>query len=210
MTSRWITIGVGVLLVAALISALTAYAGAVGQAELLAEQLEAAQDSIAAAHETRELAITATDSVIAQSAVIEAEADSAIAVVRAATNEAIVASEAAFRTAVELARDHPVLERAIEEMRAEQIVETMAWEEERAVSAVALFAAQQQIRTLTTTMLAERDASTAEIARLNTALSLSIQESDAWERAAKPGMVKQLWQQGRAAVVVAALVMAVR
>ena len=45
---------------------------------------------------------------------------------------------------------------------------------------------------------------------LREALSLSQQEADAWERAAKPGALTQIWKQGRAAALVAVVILAVR
>ena len=66
------------------------------------------------------------------------------------------------------------------------------------------------IRTLGVQLLDERAASDEVIAGLRVSLSISMDESDAWERAAKPGALKQLWQQGRAALLAVAVVLAVR
>ncbi|MCK5652409.1 MAG: hypothetical protein KAJ42_13570, partial [Gemmatimonadetes bacterium] len=65
---------------------------------------------------------------------------------------------------------------------------------------------QQRERTLGMQLISERTTASTEITRLNTALTLSMAESSAWERAASPGALTQIWRQGRAAVVAVILV----
>lgn len=185
------------------------YFTASAEARLLGDQLEVALDSIDTAEEARLDAMAFTDSIV-ESYDSVATADSVtIAEIQEEVEDQQREAEAAFRRAEALAEDNPELERAIQEMRAEGIVTEMAFEAERAESAAALFNAQQQIRTLTMAMEQERVASTTEIARLNAALALSIQESDAWERAASPGALTQIWRQGRAAAVAVVIMLAV-
>lgn len=206
-----ILIGVtAALLVCGLVWALTAYAGAVGRAELLSVQLEGAMAENVVLMEAREVAVATTDSIVAKSDSVIAASEVAVAEAQATTDRAVADSEAAFRNAVALADSNPVLERAIEEMRAEQIVETMAWEDERAEHLAAADAMRQQLRTVQTAFARERAAWIVETDGLREALGLSEQESAAWERAAKPGLLRQVWQQGRVAVAVASVILAVR
>jgi len=198
---------VGVLLLLAWTA--RSYFTATAEARLLEDQLEIALDSIVDAREARQVAIAVTDSVIEAGEVQAAEDSVAIAEAIEATEDQQREAESAFRRAEALAADNPVLEQAIQEMRAEAIVTEMAFEAERAESAAALFNAQQQIRTLTNSLAAERTATESEITRLNVALELAIAEGDAWERAANPGALTQIWQQGRAALVAVAIVLAV-
>jgi hypothetical protein len=57
-------------------------------------------------------------------------------------------------------------------------------------------------------LINERAASDLVISGLRGSLSISMDESDAWERAAKPGALTQIWRQGRAAIVAVILVTA--
>ena len=208
--SRYIPHVIGAALVLALVGALIAYAGASAEARLLHDQLEDARDSIVVAHEERELAMAATDSVMALSDSLEAAADSAISEVQDESDQAEASSDAALAEALAAAEGMPAVQVALATLETELVAERAARQEERAVTATELFASQMQVRTLTTALLNERTASTTEIFRLNAALSISMQESDAWQRAAKPGVLRQVWQQGRVAVVVAAVILAVR
>ena len=203
----WVLGGLVLAFVLALGSALVAYAGASAEARLLGAQLDTALAAVVVYEDQRTAAVATTDSILAASDSVVAASVVAVADARATTDAAVRDSEAAFRSAVALAEDNPTLERAIEEMRAEQIVETMAWEVERAEHLAAAFALTQQIRTMTTAFRRERTAWEVEADGLRAALSLSQQEASAWQRAAAPGMLKQVWQQGRAALVVGVLVL---
>jgi len=148
--------------------------------------------------------------------VLLAAQDSAQAADTAAVNVvAVVSDETASETAVALAEAReaaagmPVVQAALERAETALAASEEARLEERAVSASAVFAGQQRERTLGIQLISERTAASTEITRLNTALTLSMQESSAWQRAASPGALTQIWRQGRAAVVAVIIVVAV-
>ncbi len=193
-----------------LVWAVSAYAGASAQARLLDAKLDTALAAVAVAEDERTVAVAATDGVLAMTDSIMIASAAAVAEAQANTSQAVADSEAAFRSAVALAEDNPVLERAIEEMRAEQIVETMAWEAERSEHTAAAFALTQQIRSMESAFTRERAAWLVETDGLRDALSLAQQESDAWQRAAAPGALTQVWRQGRFAALAVVVVLALK
>ena len=197
-------------LVLALGGALIAYAGASAEARLLHEQLGDAQDSVSVAHERRGAAMATSDSLIALQDRNEEVTDSIITVASEAVEEAVTGTDEALAAARNAAADLPIIQVALDRVTVELEEERTANEVFRSTSAAEIFAGQQRERTLGMQLIRERTAASTEIRKLNEALSLSIQESDAWERAAKPGTLRRVWQQGRIAVVVAAVVWAVR
>jgi hypothetical protein len=138
----------------------------------------------------------------------EERTDSVIAEVRDSVVVAIAGTDAALRDARNAAADLPIVLAALDRAEEQLDEEREANEIFRATSAAEIFAGQQRERTLGMQLLNERTASDDVIFGLRESLSLSMQESDAWERAAKPGALTQIWQQGRAAVVAVALVLA--
>lgn len=185
------------------------YFTASAEARLLDSQLTTANELVEAK----------TDSLVDERAVSDAliaAQDSAQAADTAAVNEAAVVSDAtASETAVALAEAReaaagmPVVQAALERAETALAASEEARLEERATSASVVFAGQQRERTLGMQLINERSASDDVIAGLRASLSISMQESDAWERAAKPGALTQIWRQGRAALVAVAIVLAV-
>ena len=107
------------------------------------------------------------------------------------------------------AADLPIVQAALDLVTEELEEERDANAVFRATSAAEIFAGQQRERVLGMQLISERTAASTEITRLNTALTISMQESDAWQRAASPGALTQIWKQGRAALVAVAIVLAV-
>ena len=196
--------GIGVLMILLTVTAIN-LAGALGRVSVLREQIEDWQDSTAVAHEATEAAVADFDAVVEEAAVEEAEAVVAIAEATAAVVVQEAEAEASFRRAEALAADNPVLERAIQEMRAEAIVTSMAHEVQEAESAAALFEAQQRIRTLTMAALTERDAHERELATVNTSLSLAMQAINELENAIVPGFFRNMIQNAELAGISAAV-----
>jgi hypothetical protein len=52
-------------------------------------------------------------------------------------------------------------------------------------------------RVLGDQLLSERQAADDKDVEQDLAISLAMEEADFWERAAKPGMLTQVWKQGR-------------
>lgn len=206
----WVLVGLVVAFVLALGSALVAYAGASAEARLLDEQGKAKDREIVILVVQRDQAVATSDRLIA-------EQDSAQAADTASVNEAAVVSDATASTtaralaeAREAARGLPVVEAALARAEAALAASEGARQEERATSAAALFSSQMRERTLGRQLLTERTASADVEQGLREALVLERQESAAWQRAAVPGALTQLWRQGRAALVVGALVLALK
>lgn len=184
------------------------YFTASAEARMLDTQLTASRDTTA----------MLTDSLVDERAVSDAliaAQDSAQAADTAAVNAAVTVSDSAatdtdlaIAGALELATQYPVIRDALILAQTELREEREARAVERAESAAAIFAGQQRERVLGMQLLEERGASDEVIAGLRASLSISMQESDAWERAAKPGALTQIWRQGRAAVVAVVLVTA--
>ncbi len=190
--------------------AVSAYAGASAEARLLDAQLDTALVALAVADEQHALEMATSDSLLAQQ-------DSAQAADTAAVNAAAVVSDAtasatarALADARQAAAGMPVVQAALDRAEEALAVSEAARQVERAESAAAVFAGQQRERVLGMQLLNERAAAADKDVQQDLALSLSMQESDAWERAAKPGLVTQVWRQGRVALVVLALAVAIR
>ena len=182
---------------------ISAWAGALGKANLLEEQVKDWQDSTKVAHQVTVDAEAQTDSIILITIQQEAEATIAIANSQAEVIRLQAAGETSFLRAQGLASENPILQQAIEEMRGDAIVIEMAFEEERAVSAAALFQAQQQNRTLTTSLLSERTAHRDELFTVQTSLTLAIERGDILERVIAPGFFANLIQNGKLAGIAA-------
>jgi hypothetical protein len=184
------------------------YFTASAEARLLDDQLTVALDSVE----------VVTDSLVSERAVSDAliaAQDSAQAADTAAVNAVAVVSDStasetarALAEAREAAAGMPVVQAALERAETALAASEAARLEERATSAAAVFAGQQRERTLGMQLINERAASDLVISGLRGSLSISMDESDAWERAAKPGALTQIWRQGRAAIVAVILVTA--
>ncbi len=185
------------------------YFTASAEARLLADQLEVALDSIEVAVDAHELVKATSDSLIALQDRNEEVTDSIITEAEEAVVEAVTGTDEALAAARNAAADLPIVQAALELVTTELEEERTANEVFRATSAAEIFAGQQRERTLGMQLISERTAASTEITRLNTALTLSMQESSAWERAASPGALTQLWRQGRAAIVAVVIVIAV-
>jgi|TARA_Y100000310_G_scaffold185805_1_gene185871 hypothetical protein len=209
MTGRAHAIFGAVVLVLGLGLALTvnAYAGATAEAKLLGAQLDTALVVVATLEGEREAAVAVTDSVLAAADSVIAFSALAVAEAQTATNQAVADSETAMSRVRALAVGDTVIQAAMDSVDAGHQAERDAWQEERAVTAVAAFAFKQQIGSMEVAFARERTTWATEVDGLREALSLSQQESAAWQRAASPGALKQIWQQGRAAVVVGTLVL---
>ncbi len=198
------------VLVSLLVWAVSAYAGASAEARLLDDQLRVALDSVEVVTDTLVAVRVVSDSIIAAQDENEERTDSVIAVVRDSVIVAVAGTDAALADARNAAADLPIVQAALDRLTEELTEEREANELFRATSAAEIFAGQQRERVLGMQLLTERSASDDVIAGLRESLSISMQESDAWERAAKPGALTQIWQQGRAAVVAVAIVLALQ
>ena len=196
-------------LVSLLLWAGYSYFTASAEARLLADQLEVALDSVEVATDAHELVKATSDSLIALQDRNEEVTDSIITEAEEAVVEAVTGTDEALAAARNAAADLPIVQAALELVTTELEEERTANEVFRATSAAEIFAGQQRERTIGMQLISERTAASTEITRLNTALTISMQESDAWQRAASPGALTQLWKQGRAAVVAVVIVIAV-
>ena len=197
-------------LVSLLAWAVQAYAGASAEARLLDDQLRVALDSVEVVTDTLVAVREVSDSLIGAQEENEERTDSVIAVVRDSVIVAVAGTDAALVDARNAAADLPIVQAALDRLTEELDEEREANELFRATSAAEIFAGQQRERTLGIQLLTERSASDDVIFGLRESLSISMQESDAWERAAKPGALTQIWRQGRAALVAVAIVLAVQ
>lgn len=197
-------------LVSLLAWAVSAYAGASAEARLLDDQLRVALDSVEVVTDTLMAVRVVSDSLINAQDANEERTDSVIAEVRDSVIVAIAGTDAALADARNAAADLPIVQAALDRLTEELDEEREANETFRATSAAEIFAGQQRERTLGMQLLTERTASDDVIFGLRESLSISMQESDAWERAAKPGALTQIWRQGRAALVAVAIVLAVQ
>ncbi len=185
------------------------YFTASAEARMLDDLLDAALDSVAVVTDSLVVERDVSDALIAAQ-------DSAQAADTAAVNAVAIVSDAtatetarALAEAREAARGMPVVQAALERAETALAASEEARQVERATSAAAIFAGQQRERTLGMQLISERGASDLVISGLRESLRISMDESDAWERAASPGALKQIWQQGRAALVAVAIVLAV-
>ena len=201
---------VGAALVLALVGAVVAYAGASAEARLLDEQLRTANRLVEAVTDSLVDERAVSDGLLAAQDSVQAEEVESVEEAAVVSDETATETARALAEAREAARGLPVVEAALERVEIALAASEEARQEERSASAVALFASQMRERTLGMQLINERGASDAVIVSLRASLSISMRESDAWERAAKPGVLRQVWQQGRIAVVVAAVIFAVR
>ena len=185
------------------------YFTASAEARLLADQLDVALDSIEVAVDAHELVKATSDSLIALQDRNEEVTDSIITEAEGAVEEAVTGTDEALAAARNAAADLPIIQAALDRVTTELEEERDANAVFRATSAAEIFAGQQRERVLGMQLISERTAASTEITRLNTALTISMQESDAWQRAASPGALTQIWKQGRAALVAVAIVLAV-
>ncbi len=185
------------------------YFTASAEARLLADQLDVALDSIEVAVDAHELVKATSDSLIALQDRNEEVTDSIITEAEGAVEEAMTGTDEALAAARNAAAGLPIvqaaLDRATEELEEERDANAVF----RATSAAEIFAGQQRERVIGMQLISERTAASTEITTLNTALTLSMAESAAWQRAASPGALTQIWKQGRAALVAVAIVLAV-
>lgn len=186
------------------------YFTASAEARMFADQLEVALDSVETASDAHEVQIAVSDSLIDLQDENEERTDSIITVATEEVAVAVQGTDAAVAAAREAAVDLPIVQAALDLVIQELEEEREANAEFRATSAAEIFAGQMRERALGMQLVSERTAASTEITRFETALSLSMEEAAAWERAAKPGTLSQIWKQGRAAAVAVALVLALR
>ncbi len=185
------------------------YFTASAEARLLDEQLTVALDSVEVVTDSLVSERLVSDALIAAQDRNEEVTDSIITEAEADVVEAVTGTDEALAAARNAAADLPIVQAALDLVTTELEEERTANEIFRATSAAEIFAGQQRERTLGMQLINERGASDLVISGLRGSLSISMQESDAWERAAKPGALTQIWRQGRAALVAVAIVLAV-
>ncbi len=123
-------------------------AGALGRISVLLEEAEVLEEASAAAEVVTVAAVEALNVSFEAAEVERVEAAVALEEAQVEIDSQEAEAEASFRRAVDMAASGSAQERAIEEMRGEAIVTSMAHEAKEAESAAALFQAQQRIRTL--------------------------------------------------------------
>jgi len=178
---------------------------ALGANEILEAQIDVALDSIEIIDQARDSMMTDHDTFITRAEEEQLAAATAIAEAEVAVNIQENIAETSFRRAEELATDNPVLEQAIQEMRADAIVVSLRHEEQAAESAAALFEAQQRIRTLTIIIEDERNLSSLEITRLNSVLALAIERGNVLENAIAPSFFPALFKNTKFMAIGAAV-----
>ena len=197
-------------LVSLLLWAGYSYFTASAEARLLADQLEVAMDSVAVVTDALVIERDVSDDLIAAQDSAQAADTAAVNVVAIVSDATATETARALAEAREAAAGMPVVQAALERAEVALVASEAARQEERAVSAAALFESQQRERTLGMQLISERSASDLVIDGLRASLRISMQESDAWQRAASPGALTQIWRQGRAALVAVAIVLAVQ
>ena len=185
------------------------YFTASAEARLLDEQLAVALDSVDVVTDSLMSEREVSDALIDAQEENEERTDSIITEAAEEVAVAVEGTDAAVAAARNAAADLPIVQAALDLVTTELEEEREANAVFRATSAAEIFAGQQRERTLGMQLINERGASDEVIAGLRASLSISMDESDAWERAASPGALKQIWQQGRAALVAVAIVLAV-
>ncbi len=186
------------------------YFTASAEARLLDEQLTVALDSVEVVTDSLVSERLVSDALIAAQDRNEEVTDSIITEAEEAVVEAVTGTDEALAAARNAASDLPIVQAALDLVTTELAEEREANEIFRATSAAEIFAGQQRERTLGMQLINERGASDLVISGLRGSLSISMQESDAWERAATPGALTQIWRQGRAALVAVAIVLAIQ
>jgi hypothetical protein len=186
------------------------YFTASAEARLLDEQLTVALDSVDVVTDSLVSERAVSDALIAAQDRNEEVTDSIITEAEEAVVEAVTGTDEALAAARNAAADLPIVQAALDLVTTELEEERNAGAMFRATSAAEIFAGQQRERTLGMQLINERSASDLVISGLRGSLSISMQESDAWERAATPGALRSIWVQGRAALLAVAVVLAVR
>lgn len=197
-------------LVSLLLWAGYSYFTASAEARLLADQLEVALDSVAVVTDSLMVERDVSDDLIAAQDSVQAADTAAVNVVAIVSDATATETARALAEAREAAAGMPVVQAALERAEVALVASEEARQEERAVSASVVFAGQQRERTLGMQLISERSATDLVIDGLRASLRISMQESDAWQRAASPGALTQIWRQGRAALVAVAIVLAVQ
>jgi hypothetical protein len=182
------------------------YFTATAEARILDAQLTAAIGLLEAATDSLVDERAVSDALIAAQDRNEEVTDSILTEAEADVTEAVTGTDEALAAARNAAADLPIVQAALDLVTEELAEERTANEVFRATSAAEIFAGQQRERTLGMQLINERSASDEVINGLRGSLSISMDESDAWERAAKPGALTQIWRQGRAAIVAVILV----
>lgn len=170
----WVAPLIIVVLFFSTVAAAIGMVRALGRIEVLMDEAVVAEDVRDEALEGQQDAINAMNQGFEAAEVERVEAVAEIAVAHAETIVQQAEAEAAFRRAEAMAADNPVLERAIQEMRAEAIVTEMALEEEIETTASALFTAQLRIGSLEVSNAAKD----VEIARVNAAWRAEVSIKD--------------------------------
>ena len=186
------------------------YFTATAEARMLDDLLAVAMDSVAVVTDSLEAERDVSDDLIAAQDSAQAADTAAVNVVAIISDATAIETARALADAREAAAGMPVVQEALDRAETALAASEDARQEERAVSAAAVFAGQQRERTLGMQLLNERSASDLVISGLRESLRISMDESDAWQRAASPGVLKSLWTQGRAALLAVAVVLAVR
>ena len=183
------------------------YFTATAEARLLDQQLTVALDSVEVVTDSLVSERAVSDALIALQDRNEEVTDSIITEAEGAVEEAVTGTDEALAAARNAAADLPIVQAALDLVTTELEEERTANEVFRATSAAEIFAGQQRERALGMQLLSERSASDLVISGLRGSLSISMQESDAWERAATPGALRSIWVQGRAALIAVGLVL---
>ena len=186
------------------------YFTASAEARLLDEQLTVALDSVDVVTDSLVSERAVSDALIDAQDRNEEVTDSIITEAEEAVVEAVTGTDEALAAARNAAADLPIVQAALDLVTTELEEERTANEIFRATSAAEIFAGQQRERILGMQLISERSATDLVISGLRGSLSISMQESDAWERAATPGALRSIWVQGRAALLAVAVVLAVR
>ncbi len=173
------------------------YATASATARRIQIELDTALEDLELSDEALETERDRSDVLIAQQDSAQAADTAAVNVVAVVSDETASETARALAEAREAAAGMPVVQAALERAETALAASEEARLEERAVSASAVFAGQQRERTLGMQLLNERQAADDKDILQDRALALAMEESDAWERAAKPGMLTQIWKQGR-------------
>lgn len=198
------------VILAILISVAVSYATASATARALRIQLDSALVQIEVAETAEQVERDRSDLLIAQQDSAQAADTAAVNVVAVVADETASETARALADAREAAAGMPVVQAALDRAETALAASEEARLEERAISASVVFAGQQRERTLGMQLLNERQAADDKDIEQDRALSISMQESAAWERAAKPGMLTQIWKQGRWVALLAAVVVATR
>jgi hypothetical protein len=182
------------------------YFTATAEARMLDERLTASRDTTAMLIDSLAAERDVSDALIEAQDRNEEVTDSIINEAEGAVEEATEGTDEALAAARNAAADLPIVTAALDRVTEELAEERTANEIFRATSAAEIFAGQQRERTLGMQLINERSATDLVIDGLRGDLSISMDESDAWERASKPGALTQIWRQGRAAIVAVILV----